>query len=308
MSLPEILHVVSQDQIHRISSFFFPIISSILQSTKLRNLCNVAAMESDVAEIQQQCISECSAILKNTNLLLQNLTSLSELETSQWEQAALNLMKTHCVRVEDALAASQLWVRTQLLRHSTTKELISSEKRVLSAVKASGTLRVMTHRECVLNCPIQELHDLGFIRFVVMEIAAMSPSCSEEVICMIQTSTLIYSAYATHQMSFPAILTRSILNLILHHLDNTARKVSRVCEESLVHFIQQTPVGLCRVCGIVERRVQLGDSAVFADRYGGYQHITSHIFDSVRSAAMRLCHERPVDESIARFAPALPAL
>ena len=144
--------------------------------------------------------------------------------------------------VEDALAASQLWVRMQLLRHTPTKELIAAEKRVLGEVKASGTLRVMTHRECVLNCPIEELHEAGFIRFLVLEITTMSPSCSEEVICMIQTSTLVYSAYAARKMSFPAPLTRSILNLILHHLDNAARKVSRVCEESLVHFIKQTPV------------------------------------------------------------------
>ena len=32
-------------------------------------------------------------------------------------------MKTRCVRVEDALAASQLWVRMQLLRQTPTKEL-----------------------------------------------------------------------------------------------------------------------------------------------------------------------------------------
>ena len=195
-----------------------------------------------MAEIQQQCVSACTAILKNTNLLLQSLPSLSEAEISQWEQIALSLMKTRCVRVEDALAASQLWVRMQLLRHTPTKELIAAEKRVLGEVKASGTLRVMTHRECVLNCPIEELHEAGFIRFLVLEITTMSPSCSEEVICMIQTSTLVYSAYAARKMSFPAPLTRSILNLILHHLDNAARKVSRLCEESLVHFIKQTPV------------------------------------------------------------------
>ena len=292
--------MISPDQLHRITSFFFPVVSSILQSTTIQIDRNVAAMESNVAEIQQQCISTCSSILKNTNLLLQSLPSLSAMELSQWEQIAVDMMKTRCVRVEDALAASQLWVRMQLLRQTPTKELLSGEKRVLSEVKACGTLRVMMHRECVLNCPIGELHEMGFIRYVVTEIAAMSPSCSEEVICMLQTATLVYSAYSTHKMNFPAPLTRSILNLILHHLDNTARKVSRVCEESLVNFIKQTPVCSETVLLIVERRVHLRDPALSANRDDRRQHISPHLFDSLRSASMRLRNERSLHASIPR--------
>ena len=308
ISLPEILHVISPDQLHRITSFFFPIVSSVLQSSSFQMDWNVAAMESNVAEIQQQCISTCSSILKNTNLLLQSLPSLSAMELSQWEQIAVDMMKTRCVRVEDALAASQLWVRMQLLRQTPTKELLSGEKRVLSDVKACGTLRVMMHRECVLNCPIEELHEMGFIRYVVMEIAAMSPSCSEEVICMLQTVTLVYSAYSTHKMNFPAPLTRSILNLILHHLDNTARKVSRVCEESLVNFIKQTPVHSESPRLIVEGRVYLRDPALFTNRDDRCQHIASHVFDSLRSASMRLSDERSLHASFSRHTAAQPAL
>ena len=43
---------------------------------------NEIAIEFNVAEIQQQCISTCSSILKNTNLLLQNLLSISAIEFS----------------------------------------------------------------------------------------------------------------------------------------------------------------------------------------------------------------------------------
>ena len=43
---------------------------------------------------------------------------------------------------------------------------------------------------------------------------------------MLKTATIACSAYSTHKMNFPAALDRSIRNLILYHLDDTALKVS----------------------------------------------------------------------------------
>ena len=43
---------------------------------------NEIAIEFNVGEIQQQYISTCSSILNNTNLLLQNLLSISAIEFS----------------------------------------------------------------------------------------------------------------------------------------------------------------------------------------------------------------------------------
>ena len=47
---------------------------------------------------------------------------------------------------------------------------------------------------------------------------------------MLKTAILACSAYSTHKMNFPAALARLIRNLILHHLDDTAMKVSRIYE------------------------------------------------------------------------------
>ena len=233
------------------SSRSFTRSSRLLCAVFAHTLFYVAAAQSQIMEVQQQYISACTAIVKNTNLLLQNLTLPSE-EIKRWEEVSLQIMNTVCIRVEDTLAASQLWVIVHRMRNTPTEELIVSEKKILKEVRACGILRMMMHREIVLNSPIELLDKSGFVKSLVLEISTMSPSCSEEVICMMQTCTLMYSCYSKQGLAFPKPLIQPVLGLILHHLDSATRKVSRVSEESLVNVIKNTPV--CSLITIIGRK------------------------------------------------------
>ena len=112
----------------------FTQLSRLLSAVFAHTLFYVAATQSQITEVQQQYISACTAIVKNTNLLLQNLTLPSE-EIKRWEEVSLQIMNTVCIRVEDTLAASQLWVIVHRMRNTPTEELIVSENKILKAVR-----------------------------------------------------------------------------------------------------------------------------------------------------------------------------
>ena len=126
---------------------------------------------------------------------------------------------------------------------------------------------------------------------------------------MLKTATIACSAYSTHKMNFPAALDRSIRNLILHHLDDTALKWV-VSMNMVVEFHQANPCTF-RACSIDRRKacISLLSNHVFKPLWSILVHpILSHIIDSLRSASMRLSDDCSLHSSIPHRTTVQPAL